>query len=75
MDPEPLLDDGNDEESQELQEVIIDKQPQVMFALSVVVIALYGSRTTWAWMKCFNISSSQPGALNVTEAALRLTTL
>lgn len=40
MDPEPLLDDVNDEESQELQEVIIDKQPQVMFALSVVVIAL-----------------------------------
>ena len=40
MDPEPLLDDVNDEESQELQEVIIDKQPQVMFTLSVVVIAL-----------------------------------
>lgn len=29
MDPEPLLDDVNDEESQELQEVIIDKQPQM----------------------------------------------
>ncbi|XP_068702953.1 ras GTPase-activating protein-binding protein 2-like [Montipora foliosa] len=29
MNPEPLLDNGNDEESLELQEVIIDKQPQM----------------------------------------------
>ena len=34
MNPEPLLDNGNDEESLELQEVIIDKQPQVIFAFS-----------------------------------------
>ena len=35
MTQEPLVDedDGNAEESQELQEVIIDKQPQVMWVV------------------------------------------
>ena len=35
MNQEPLVDedDGNEEESQELQEVIIDKQPQVLLVI------------------------------------------